>query len=319
MSQSWRPTASLEALRARAALLARARGYFADTGAVEVETPQLSPTPVSDPLLDSVEVRLSGRPVPWFLQTSPEFAMKRLLAAGMGDCFQVCRVFRDGERGRLHLPEFTMIEWYRVGYSLDDMMDDVEGLVRRLSGTAGLPARRLPYREVILQAVGVDGLTGTARELRAALAERKLDVPEDIHEDRDALLDLVMGALAGPALGHDGPVMVHDYPASQASLATLKTVDGMTVAERFELYLGGMEIANGYHELADPAEQRGRFEADAATRRHLGKPAAIDQDLLAALEAGLPACSGVALGFDRLAMHLLGLDRIDRVVSFTID
>lgn len=319
MSRTWRPTAGLDTLRARAALMAQARAYFADTGAVEVETPQLSPVPVSDPLLDSVEVRLSGRPGPWFLHTSPEFPMKRLLAAGLGDCFQVCRVFRDGERGRLHLPEFTMIEWYRIGRSLEGIMDDVEGLVRRLSGTASLPARRLTFREVVMQAVGVDGLSGTAAELCSALAARQLDVPENLREDRDALLDLVMGAVAGPALGHDRPVMVHDYPASQASLARLKTVDGMTVAERFELYLGGMEIANGYHELADPAEQRRRFEADAAHRRHLGKPAAIDQDLLAALEAGLPACSGVALGFDRLAMHLLGLDRIDQVVSFTID
>ncbi len=319
MNRNWRPTADLDTLRARAALLARARGYFAETGAVEVETPQLSPVPVSDPLLDSVEVRLSGRPGPWFLQTSPEFSMKRLLAAGLGDCFQVCRVFRDGERGRLHLPEFTMIEWYRVGRSLEELMDDVGGLVQRLSGAVAVPARRLTFREVVLQAVGVDGLTGTARELREALAERALDVPEDIREDRDALLDLVMGALAGPALGHDRPVMVHDYPASQASLAKLKTVDGVKVAERFELYLGGMEVANGYHELADPAEQRERFEADAAARRRLGKPAAIDQALLAALDAGLPACSGVALGFDRLAMHLLGLDRIEQAVSFTMD
>lgn len=319
MRGNWRPTASLDSLRARSALLARARDYFAETGAVEVETPQLSRTPVSDPLLDSVEARLFGQPHPLFLQTSPEFAMKRLLAAGMGDCFQVCRVFRDGERGRLHLPEFTMIEWYRLGRNLEGMMDDVEALLCHLAGVGAPSARRLTFRDVVRQAVGVDGLLGTAEELYAALAERELDVPEGLRHDRDALLDLVMGALAGPALGHGQPVLVHDYPASQASLARLRTVDGIEVAERFELYLGGMELANGYHELTDPAEQRRRFEADVARRLQLGKPAGIDEALMAALEAGLPDCSGVALGFDRLAMQLLGLDRIDQVVSFTMD
>lgn len=319
MSRNWRPTASPGVLAARAALLAAVRNYFAASGAMEVETPQLSPAPVSDPLLDSVEARLTGKATPVFLQTSPEFAMKRLLAAGMGDCFQVSRVFRDGERGRLHLPEFTMIEWYRLGRDLEGMMDDVEALLRHLTDRRALPAQRLTFREVIRRAAGVDGLLGSTEQLCTALLERGIEVPGGIREDRDALLDLVMGALAGPALGHGQPVMVHDYPASQASLARLRTVEGIEVAERFELYLGGMEIANGYHELADPVEQRRRFEADLARRLQLGKPASIDQDLLAALEAGLPDCSGVALGFDRLVMHLLGLDRIEHAVSFAMD
>jgi lysyl-tRNA synthetase class 2 len=318
----WAPSASLEVLRERAAMLARARAHFASEGVLEVQTPVLSRAAPSDPQVESIAARTmdgSAR----YLQTSPEYPMKRLLAAGIGHCYQVCQVFRDGESGRLHEPEFTMIEWYRVGFSAADLRRDVERLVEAVSGSSRrfAPARTVCYRDAIRAACGIDCRDTDAGAVRAALAARGI-VPAGTGDwDLDAWLDLLVGAVVGPGLGRDAPTFLIDYPTSQAALARLaRDAHGAMVAERFELYLDGIELANGFRELGDPAEQRSRFEADLARRRRCGQSVApLDERLLAALAQGLPDCSGVALGFDRLVMVTLGLRDLASTVSFAHD
>ncbi len=320
IADDWRPSAGLDVLRQRAAMLSRARAHFAASGALEVETPLLSRAAVTDVHIESVPAAVAGLG-PMYLHTSPEYPMKRLLAAGIGDCYQVSHVFRDGERGRQHNPEFTLIEWYRVGRDAAALMDDVEALVgAMLAGLRPLPpARRVAYRDAVREATGIDPMTATAGDLGDALAGAGIALPRAVGADRDALLDLLVSTMVGPGLGRDAPVFVHDYPASQAALARIRPGE-YPVAERFELYLDGIELANGFHELADAVEQRARFDADLATRMAQGRPAVpVDQRLLAALAHGLPDCSGVALGFDRLVMAALGLASIDESMSFTID
>ena len=315
----WRPAASLPTLRQRAAMLDRARGYFRSRGVMEVETPILSSAATPDVNIESARARLCGRD--FYLHTSPEFAMKRLLAAGYGDCAQICRVFRDGERGRMHHPEFTMIEWYRAGFTAASMMDDVELLIAAmLRDIRPLPAaERLTYREALTSFAGVDPLDADGPALQAALARAGIDCPASVIDDRDALLDLIVGTIVGPRLGHRAPCFVTEYPASQAALARLKP-GNPAVAERFELYLDGMELANGFHELGDPVEQTRRFQADQGARRRRGQPLQpLDERFLACLEAGLPDCAGVALGFDRLVMCATGAQAIDEVLAFPIE
>jgi lysyl-tRNA synthetase class 2 len=317
---AWRPTAALDVLHQRAAMLARIRGHFAAQGVLEVDTPLLSRAAVSDVHLESVPAAVAGVG-DMYLQTSPEYPMKRLLSAGLGDCYQVCHVFRDGERGVLHNPEFVMIEWYRLGFDAPRLMDDVEALlVVATSGLRVLPrAQRITYRQALLDHAGIDPMTATVLDLTAALARHGVDVPASSAEDRDALLDLLVSTRVGPRLGRSAPTFVHDYPASQAALARIRP-DPFPVAERFELYLDGIELANGFHELADPAEQRRRFESDQAQRRRRGQPLRpLDEHFLASLEQGLPECAGVALGFDRLVMTTLSLASLEEAVAFPID
>jgi lysyl-tRNA synthetase class 2 len=307
-------------MRHRARMLAVARACFAEAGVVEVETPLLSHAAVTDVHLESVPAEVAGQGR-MFLHTSPEYPMKRLLAAGLGDCYQVCRVFRDGERGPQHNPEFTMIEWYRVGFDAARLMDDVEALVgRMLAGLRELPvAERIPYRDAVRELGGADPMTASAGDLAAALGRHGVGVPSSLPGNRDALLDLLVSTIVGPRLGRDRPVFVHDYPASQAALARVREGE-FSVAERFELYLDGLELANGFHELADPGEQRRRFEADLVARAQLGLPARpVDEHFLAALAHGLPDCSGVALGFDRLVMAACGLATIDQALAFPVE
>lgn len=316
----WQPSAALDTLRLRAGMLARARAYFAAEGVVEVETPLLSRAAVTDVHLESVPAAVAGIG-PMFLHTSPEYAMKRLLAAGLGDCYQVCHVFRDGERGSRHNPEFTMIEWYRLGLDAPGLMDDVEALVAHAVGDLrSLPrAERLTYRDAVHGLCGIDPMNSTAGELSAALLAHGIDAPPAVLEDRDALLDLLVSTVAGPRLGRTRPTFVYDYPASQAALARIRPGD-IPVAERFELYLDGIELANGFHELGDAAEQRRRFDADLALRAATSKPPRpVDERLLAALDHGLPDCAGVALGFDRLVMCAVGARHIDEVLAFPFD
>jgi elongation factor P--(R)-beta-lysine ligase len=312
----WKPTASIATLEVRASMLRSAREYFAATRALEVETPNLAAAAVTDVHLASVEARVNGSRR--FLQTSPEYAMKRLLAAGCGDIWQICKVYRDGESGRWHNPEFTLIEWYRVGIDHHALMSDVE----RLVGAMLPPARhferaeRLTYREAVQLHAGVDALRDPPAVLVARLHSSGVEVPGDLRGDRDACLDLIMGALVGPQLGHDRLTFIYDYPAAQAALAQVRG----EVASRFEAYLDGIELANGFHELADAAEQRARFERDLAERSRRAAPAVpIDARFLAALEHGLPECSGVALGFDRLVMCAIGARHIDEVIPFPHD
>ena len=300
-------------------MLARTRAFFAERGVLEVETPILSAGGVTDPQIESLMSRVAGMQGEMYLMTSPEFAMKRLLAAGSGDIYQLGKVFRDGERGRWHNPEFTLLEWYRIGFDDAALMSEVELLIALLLAPGRLlpTAQRLTYAEAVRQYTGVDPHTADHRELDGAA--RRLGVACEADLDRDAKLDLLMGLVVGPQLGRDRPCFICDYPASQASLARLKP--GLPrVAARFELYLDGIELCNGFHELANPAEQRARFEQDLATRRTRGQvEPPLDEKLLAALEEGMPDCAGVALGFDRLAAIALDATRLSEVMAFAID
>jgi elongation factor P--(R)-beta-lysine ligase len=326
----WRPTATRAMLEQRAILLARVRSFFADGGVLEVDTPMVVNAPVTDVHIHSARVDLGaplvapGAPAghakaarPFFLHTSPEYAMKRLLAAGSGDIYQICHVVRGFERGRLHNAEFTLVEWYRLGFTLDDLMSEVDALVRALLGpiATGHASERMTYREAFLQELALDPFTASLSELQAAA--RKLgfaDAATDPH--RDELLDFLMGACVGTRLGSNALTFVHGYPATQAALARLDPQDPRA-ALRFELYCEGVELANGFHELASAAEQRARFNHDIAERRRTGLPVVPpDELLLAALEAGLPECSGVALGFDRTLMLATGAKTIDEVLPF---
>jgi elongation factor P--(R)-beta-lysine ligase len=317
----WRPTASRKMLQLRATLLARTRGFFAARGVLEVDTPIVVNAPVTDVHIHSARVMLEAAdsrettPRPYFLHTSPEYAMKRLLAAGAGDIYQICHVVRALERGRLHNAEFTLIEWYRLGFSLDALMSEVEELVHQLLDRPGASpaAERVTYREAFVHALALDPFTAPTAQL--AEHARRAGF-EGVATDRDELLELLMGTVVGPQLGQGGLTFVHAYPASQAALARLDPADPRA-AQRFELYCDGVELANGFHELASAREQRERFEDDIAQRRRSGSPvAALDERLLAALEAGLPDCCGVALGFDRTLMLAAGAERIDAVLPF---
>ena len=319
MTLDWRPTASMAALRARAAMLARARSFFDERGVLEVDTPILAAGGTTDPQIDSLTTRVRGIAAPLHLGTSPEFAMKRLIAAGSGDVYQICKVFRDGERGRWHNPEFTMIEWYRLGFDDTALMSEVEEIVARMlePHRRTAPAERLSYAAAIHRHAGVDADRADLAALRRAAAANGIDCDADL--DRDGALDLLMGLVVGPRLGRDRPAFICDYPASQASLARLKP-GNPPVAARFEFYLDGIELANGFHELCNAAEQRARFEGDLKTRRDRGRDEpALDERLIAALAAGLPDCAGVALGFDRLAAIAVGADALAGAMAFPID
>jgi lysyl-tRNA synthetase class 2 len=317
----WRPIARPEAWHARARVLAAIRAFFAEQGILEVDTPVLSRAGNPDPHLDSLRVvdteAVPGRP--WYLQTSPELPMKRLLAADAGAIYQLCKVFRGGESGRRHNPEFTLLEWYRPGFRVADLMDEIQDLLRTvLEPFRPVPnAKRLSYREAFQEALDIDPLMADIDTLRARA--RTLGLAEGLEvATRDDWLDLLLAMHVCRGFG-DGPVFVFDYPATQAALARL-SVDDPRVAQRFELFWGDLELANGFGELTDSAEQRARFERDNARRRAGGAPEVpIDERLLAALEAGLPQCAGVALGVDRLLMVALGADSIDQVLTFPVD
>jgi elongation factor P--(R)-beta-lysine ligase len=319
MSDDWRPTASLGALKNRAAMLAAARRFFAERGVLEVETPVLSAAAVSDPQIESLSTRVAGIAAPLYLCTSPEYAMKRLLAAGSGDIYQICRVFRDGERGRWHNPEFTLLEWYRLGFDDAALMSEVEALIGGLLAPHRKlePAERLSYSAALQRHAGVDAQQASERDLTEAARSHGVVCQADL--DRDAKLDLLMGLVVGPRLGTERPCFICDYPASQAALARLKP-GSPPVAARFELYLDGVELANGFHELSQSVEQRARFVQDLKLRRARGQvQPPLDERLLAALAAGLPDCAGVALGLDRLAAIALAAPRLADAMAFTID
>ncbi len=316
---SWPPACGLSAIRARAEMLRRLRVFFDHRGLLEVETPALSRAAGTDPALASLRADLGGAAAgTHYLHTSPEFPMKRLLAAGSGPIFQVCKVFRDGERGRLHHPEFTLLEWYRPGWDIEQLMDEVADLVRLLLDRPDLPAEELRYRALFRERLGIDPWTATPNHLRRQARDRQIPGAETLDLDHDGWLDLLLTHCLEADLGREGISFLRDYPPSQAALARIG--GDPPVAERFELYLNGIEIANGFHELTDAVEQRERFLADQRRRADLGLPhAPLDEHLLAALTAGMPASSGVALGLDRLLMQVLGVDRIDAVLAFPIE
>ena len=315
----WEPSAGFDALRLRAQLYAAIREFFAERNVLEVETPLLSQAGNTDPNIASFSLRFSGRTdggsrTRW-LRTSPEYPLKRLIAAGLGDCYELGRVFRDGEAGGRHNPEFTMLEWYRVGWDHDRLIDEVATLVRRALALVGRDAtmQRISFRELYLQRLQLDPFTADAATLRAALGDIDID-PHGLV--RDDWLDLLLTHRLQPSFEPDRLLVVYDYPASQCALARIRAEDP-PVAERFEVYLGPLELANGYHELADADEQRARFQRDVEARGERGIVAPpVDERLLSALRAGLPDCAGVALGIDRLLMAMRGSDRIADVLAF---
>jgi len=317
---SWEPGAGLEMLRARARLLGRIREFFAATGVMEVETPIASRAAASDPALDSLRTSWSGagaQPRTLYLRTSPELPMKRLLAAGSGPIFQICKVFRDGERGRLHHPEFSLLEWYRPGLGYGVLMTEVAELVRHALDRPELAVRRISYRDLFRTHLGLDPISANMTALRQAAAgipgSRELDL------DRDGWLDLLLTHRIEPALDRDRLTFVYDYPPSRAALARIRR-DAEPVAERFELYLEGMELANGFQELTDSSEQRRRFEAELRERSARGLDRLpLDEAFLAALEAGMPEAAGVALGLDRLLMVATGSAHIDQILAFPVE
>jgi lysyl-tRNA synthetase class 2 len=323
----WQPSASFDALRLRARLNALVRGFFAERGVPEVETPVLSRAGNSEPNIAPFSLEFSGRtdgaPRRRWLRTSPEYPLKRLLAAGFGDCYELGRVFRDGEAGGRHNPEFTMLEWYRVGWDHLRLAGETAELANAALALVDRSAslRVVAYRDLYRDALGLDPFAASEDELRAALGDVRID-PEGLV--RDDWLDLLMSHRLQPAFASDELLAVVDWPASQCALARLREPvpatageDAHAVAERFELYLGSVELANGYHELADASEQRRRFERDLARRRERGDAEPpLDEALLAALAAGLPDCAGVALGVDRLLMAMLGTSRIADVLAF---
>lgn len=305
-------------LHLRARLYALIRAFFADRQVLEVETPILSAAGNTDPNIASFTTAFSGHVDAGsrqrWLRTSPEFPLKRLLAAGVGDCYELGRVFRDGEAGGRHNPEFTMLEWYRVGWDHRRLMQETIALVEAALAMVGRRGEVLieSYRQLFLDALGLDPLHAPIDALRAPLAEFAIE-PSGL--TRDDWLDLLITHRLQPAFPRDRLTLIHDYPASQCALARIRPGEP-PLAERFELYLGPYELANGYHELNDATEQRARFAGDNVVRRERGlSPMPLDENLLRVLDA-MPDCAGVALGIERLLMCLAGTDAIADVLAF---
>ncbi|HLV49136.1 MAG TPA: elongation factor P--(R)-beta-lysine ligase [Aliidiomarina sp.] len=317
LNKDWRPAASQQAMIARADLQRQIRAFFHSRQVIEVETPVLCRAGVTDVHLVNAVTNLQGQGLaektPFYFQTSPEYAMKRMLAAGIGDCFQLCKVVRDEELSARHNFEFTMLEWYRLGFDDKDLMSELEQLLIDVLDTPN--AQRISYQQVFINSLGIDPLVASAMEVAAALIEQNIDC-EVVQNDLDALLNLAMSLIVEPQLDPNTPTFVYHFPASQAVLARRHEHDPR-VAHRFELFYQGLELANGFWELADPIEQRQRFERDNEKRLALGLPyIVIDERFLNALEHGLPDCAGVAVGVDRLLMIKLGVQHINDVLIF---
>lgn len=314
--QTWQPSTTIETLHQRATIIQQIRDFFQKRGLLEVETPCLAAHAVTDPYIQSIPatVTTSEGEVSYFLQTSPEYHMKRLLAAGSGDIFQITKCFRNEESGRWHNPEFTMLEWYRIGFDDQQLMDEIEELLVLILQCS--KANRLTYQAAFSQYVGIDPLNTTVAELQQQFVQHQLEDLQ-LDDDSDAYLQILFERLIEPHL--QSLTFIYDFPASQSSLARLKQPEE-TVAARFEVYYQGVELANGFHELTDVAQQRQRFEHNQSLRQQKHLPyRAIDEKFLAALTHGLPNCAGVAAGVDRLIMLALQQTPIDHVISFTIN
>ncbi len=315
---NWQPTASIEQLRSRAKVIQTIRQFFANKNVLEVDTPAMSHATVTDIHLHTFQTEFvgpgysGGRKL--YFMTSPEFHMKRLLAAGSGCIYQICKSFRNEENGRYHNPEFTMLEWYRVGFDHHQLMDEMDELLQLVLGCGD--AQRMSYQQAFLSVLGVCPLEASMAELKRVASELGLSDIAEPEQDRDTLLQLLFSIGVEGKIGQDTPAFVFDFPASQAALAKINPQDPR-VADRFEVYFKGIELANGFHELDNPAEQLKRFEEDNLKRAEMGLVAQpIDHHLIEALKSGLPDCAGVALGIDRLIMLSLGCDHIDQVTAF---
>ena len=319
----WQPSASLDVLERRAQLLADVRRFFYARDVMEVDTPILSQAAPTAPYLDSFHTEfdpLSSSAQRYFLQTSPEFAMKRLLAAGLTDIFQIAKVFRNSELGKHHNPEFTMIEWYRASLNYQGLMNEVDKLLQDVAQLP--PAKFFSYARLFQQYVDIDVCTCNDVSIREKAFDLIQSLPVDWETDRDGWLELLMSEVIEPKLvSINIPIIVYDFPASQAQLAKLRQDEvGHMVAARFEVYAGGLELANGYDECTDADELRQRFKTDNDKRQNQGLPTMpIDIRLLASIEDGLPACTGVALGLDRLLMLMTQQASIEQVQAFSFN
>lgn len=319
MSQKFQPTCDVQALKARAKMYQRIRQFFAERDVLEVETPVLSQAAVTDVHLASVPAlrHINGQQHTHYLQTSPEFAMKRLLASGSGAIFQICKVFRDDEHGRKHNSEFTMLEWYRPAFSLTDLMHETSALLNVCLAERFSDLRPivLSYKHAFQDRLDINPLQATLQQLKDTA--RRVGLNLDLGDDRLAYMDLLFSHMVEPSLGFDTPVFLTDFPPEMASLAKVKTDDdGEQVAARFEVYIEGLELANAYDELVDAEVLRQRFMADNAERAAQGLTVMpIDEHLLAALPH-MPECSGIALGIDRLLMIAQNKLKLEQVITF---
>ena len=309
---SWYPSTNHEMLIQRANILKQIRHFFDSRRLLEVETPLMSRATITDPHLEGFPVMVGQEQA--YLQTSPEYAMKRLLAAGFPDIYQLCKAFRVDEAGRYHNPEFTMLEWYRLGFDLHQLMDDVDDLFQTILQC--LPAQRITYQD-IFASLEIDPFKATIADCQQIAIKRGMQFSDAVmNSSKDTWLQLLFSTFIEPDLGFDAPVFVYDFPASQASLARLHP-DSPDIAMRVEVFINGMELGNGFDELQDASLQKQRFEEDNATRTALGlKEKPIDPQLLNALGHGLPQCSGIAIGVDRLIMCALKKQRIEEVLAF---
>jgi lysyl-tRNA synthetase class 2 len=324
MISDWVPEADIQMLRLRAEVLRKIRQFFYERQVLEVETPILSSCGLTDPNIESFKTRFEGpgslNGSDFYLRTSPEFHMKRLLAADCGSIFQIAKVFRQGEYGALHNPEFTLLEWYRPNYSLAELMIEVEELLVYLNKDWAVlePSEILTYKEVFIAIIDLDPFTASMQELREKAVELGLDVVGDNINDIDAWLDLLMSHKIQAQLGKQRLSFLRDYPTSQAALASI-LAGNPPLAQRFELFYKGIELANGYEELRDAEEQRLRFEKEQAQRKQQGKSSIpLDMRLIGALAHGLPACSGVAIGIDRLLMLMSGEKSLHKTFAFPL-
>jgi lysyl-tRNA synthetase class 2 len=315
--QTWRPSATLANLRERAKIIAKIRAFFAERNVLEVDTPLMSHCTVTDPYVVGIPAIFktygTEQEKICYLQTSPEYAMKRLIAGGSGSIYQICKAFRQGEVGQLHNPEFTMLEWYRMGFDHHALMDEMDALLQCVLQVQ--PAERFSYGELFQTHLGFNPHTISAAALAQYVTENQIPL-NGVLSDKDAWLDLLWTHCIEPNVGMERPIFLYDYPVSQAALAKIRAGQP-ALASRFEVYYKGIELANGFHELQDAAEQERRFINDLAFRKQHGLPQLpIDERFLAALTHGLPDCAGVALGVDRLVMLALGSQTVADVLSF---
>ena len=318
-SLNWRPSASIANLQKRAQIINQIRQFFAGRNVWEVDTPSLCSSTVTDLHMQAFVTEFtcppSGKTQSLYLQTSPEYAMKRLLCAGSGAIFQICKAFRNEDAGPNHNPEFTMLEWYRPGFDHLQLMEELSELVQVVLGCKA--ADKISYQQACQQFLHLDPLSASLEEVRALGSELGYGHICAQEQNIDTLLQLLFCQHVEPNIGQDAPCFVYDFPASQAALARISSVDSR-VAQRFELYYQGKELANGFHELADAREQRQRFSHENKQRAANGlEQVSIDGHFLDALQAGLPDCAGVAVGIDRLIMLALGESDISRVLAFS--
>jgi len=317
---SWQPSASIDNIKRRAALLKTIRQFFDSKNVIEVDTPAMSQATTTDPHLHTFDTTFVGpgfaNGKTLYLQTSPEFHMKRLLCAGSGAIYQICKSFRNEESGRYHNPEFTMLEWYQPNYTQADLVAEVDQLFQLTLSTE--PCDKLTYQQVFIEYTGLDPLADSIAVIRDyALKEDLADFVAN-EQCKDTLLQLIFCFVIEPKIGLKRPIAISNFPASQASLARIDQ-DDPRVASRFEFYYCGVELANGFHELSDAQEQLTRFRQDNSVREREGLVAQpIDMNLISALEAGLPDCAGVALGIDRLLMLAMDAKQIKEVISFDV-